>query len=583
MNNKLWDSKNKSAYKGFMLGEELKHQIEKLDKFVKNYKMSSRTFQLPSSAYMNWGIELARSGNVVEGMEKLNTAALMANKNPWVFVNLGIAFLKQKKYEEAIKNFRKAVKIDKYNSRAYAMWAAALSEIGDLKGAVDIYKIAEKYDSRDPDIYLNWGVSLARAGNKTEAEEKFKKSVLLNPVNPIPPFLWGLILLEHEDYKEAINKFKHSLIYSDKKYDCLYYIALCFVKLQDYNNAKEYALSALAEDKSQIDPYMVLADCYLNMCLETKCLDVFKEAEQNAQTNVQFYLNWGLALQRYNYVDDAREKFYTALILEPNNELLLFNLGVNFMLSKEFTQAEEFFNKVLTFNPKHPQSLCNLAAIAYDAQNYDKALHLYKEAYNNDKKNYVLFFYIANCYYKKSDFENAAFYFKKCNEYCPKHVQAYVNFANMLVEIGNEQEALRKIRSAYLLDKQSAYLNFVFGVINLKLALFDDAIDKLQKSVNIDANYNIAYLALAEAYLYKNKPDESLNILDNINSDYKSSKEFLNVQEKILCSVVQNEESSQSVLNHVYQYCNKFLEQYNNDKVLEIKEILLNKDEFEAN
>ena len=94
----------------------IKSQIDKLDKFVKNYNESSKTVQIPSSAYMNWGIDLAQRGKLDEAMEKLQTAALMANQNPGVYINIGIAMLKQKNFEEAIKNFRKAVKIDKFNS-----------------------------------------------------------------------------------------------------------------------------------------------------------------------------------------------------------------------------------------------------------------------------------------------------------------------------------------------------------------------------------------------------------------------------------------------------------------------------------
>lgn len=187
------------------LGEEIKKQIEKFDRFVNNYDDVSQTTQIPSSAYMNWAVNLAQNGNMEDAMEKLETASLMPNQNPGVYINLGIALVKQKNFEEAIKNFRKAVKIDKFNSRAYSMWASALSEIGDLKGAVDIYKIAQKYDPRDPDIYLNWGVSLARAGKQEEAKAKFKKSVSLNPLNPGHSFFMGAYIIGSAGYKDAIQ------------------------------------------------------------------------------------------------------------------------------------------------------------------------------------------------------------------------------------------------------------------------------------------------------------------------------------------------------------------------------------------
>ena len=62
-------------------GEELKKRIDELDVFVKKYKEVSQTSQIPSTAYMNWGIELAQSGKTEEAIDKLSTAALMAGKN----------------------------------------------------------------------------------------------------------------------------------------------------------------------------------------------------------------------------------------------------------------------------------------------------------------------------------------------------------------------------------------------------------------------------------------------------------------------------------------------------------------------
>lgn len=128
-----------------------------------------------------------------------------------------------------------------------------------------------------------------------------------------------------------ISKFNHSLIYTDNKYDALYYIALCYIKLGDYKFAQEYAQKALEVDNSKVDSYIILADCYLNTCQEQKCLDIFNMAEKNAQTNTQFYTNWGLALQKYNYIDQAREKFYRSLCLNLIKNLCYLILVFNFL------------------------------------------------------------------------------------------------------------------------------------------------------------------------------------------------------------------------------------------------------------
>ena len=51
----------------------------------------------------------------------------------------------------------------------------------------------------------------------------------------------------------------------------------------------------------------------------------------------------------------------------------------------------------------------------------------------------------------------------------------------------------------------------------------------------------------------------------------------MNILYLVLCEISKEDTASQSVVNYALKYCNKFLEQYNNDKVLEIKNILTEK------
>ena len=72
-----------------------------------------------------------------------------------------------------------------------------------------------------------------------------------------------------------------------------------------------------------------------------------------------------------------------------------------------------------------------------------------------------------------------------------------------------------------------------------------------------------------------------------VSKDGRESKEFDELETRTFSHIINLEENgenvSQSVLNHALEYCNKFLESYNNDKVLAFRNILLEKYKFEAN
>ena len=45
--------------------------------------------------------------------------------------------------------------------------------------------------------------------------------------------------------------------------------------------------------------------------------------------------------------------------------------------------------------------------------------------------------------------------FPKTIEYYPRHIEAYINCAVNLLDLHNEKDALRKIRSAYQIDREN--------------------------------------------------------------------------------------------------------------------------------
>ncbi len=549
-------------------------KINEIDDFVCNYKKMTITAEIPSTAYLNWGIHLANIGQLDVAMDKFNTAILMANQNPNAYVNLGIAFLKQQDYTEAIKNFKKATKIDKLNARAYAMWASALSEIGDMKGAVDIYKLAQKYDPRNPEIYLNWGISLAKYNNKKEAEEKFKTAVSLDPLNPTTPFLWGMLMIEQGRFEEAIKKLTHCLLFNQNTFQLYYYIAFCYSKLANYEQTITYAKKAIDEDDTKLESYMLLADAYMNTCNEDLCLETYKAAESKAVLNSQFYANWGNALQRHNHIEEAREKLYQAFSATPDNPSILFNLGANYLICGEKQEALEFFYRVIKLNPEHTQSLYNIAALSYENGEIEKALEFYKKSYDSNKKAKHVFFNIANCYYKLNDFDGAQKYYKKCIEYNPKFVHGYINYANLLLEKSNEAEALRKARTAFLLQRDSADTNFAYGIVLLKTGHHGEAYEKFINTLKINPNYSFAHVALAESAWSLGKLEEALVYLELAMDKFAQMPDFLALQEKILAEFTRSN-VSQYEAQIALKYCNKFLERYNNLKVDEIRSELV--------
>ena len=106
--------------------------VEYFNKHINQYRQISKEPALPSYAYINWGIYLINSGNKQKGLERLSQSVLMNKSNPEVYTNIGIMHAQDKNFELALKNFKKAVRLDKNNARAWVYLAGIYSELYEI-------------------------------------------------------------------------------------------------------------------------------------------------------------------------------------------------------------------------------------------------------------------------------------------------------------------------------------------------------------------------------------------------------------------------------------------------------------------
>ena len=156
-----------------------------------------------------------------------------------------------------------------------------------------------------------------------------------------------------------------------------------------------------------------------------------------------------------------------------------------------------------------------------------------------------------------------------------------------MLETGNNNEAKRKARSAYLIAKESAYANFAYAVVLLRIGEYEESLEKFENTLKLDSNYLLAYIGKSEAYLNLKLFDKAFETLENSTQEVLDMPETFEIETKIaenlLAYIFDGSQLSNDSAHSVFKYCNKILERYNNDKILELKNNLLDKFQFEAN
>lgn len=125
---------------------------------------------------------------------------------------------------------------------------------------------------------------------------------------------------------------------------------------------------------------------------------------------------------------------------QGDNSQELLNRGGQEFSNGEFTTSIEYLEGV-SESKQNSDSLLMLASAHYNKKEYDKAIQTYEEMIDRYPENPAGYNGIANVYRDKKDQSNAVRYYRSAIEVNPKYSIAYVNYAIMLYDLGQREEA----------------------------------------------------------------------------------------------------------------------------------------------
>ena len=507
--------------------KQILNKINKLDKYTSSYIKNSQNIEIPVLAYTNWGMYLADIQDYKSAIDKLETAVLMSNQNPKPYIKLGIIYARLKEYQKSENILKQAIAKDSQNRYPYCVLSSVLIAESKFSEAEEYLKKGLKLSSYDAELYLNYGIWHAKQQNKIKAIEMFKKSKFIKPNNLHTLFLLGVMYFETEKISEAFYEFKQ-LEKADKKYPKLnYYMALCYKKEKNYSAVLEYGQRALEEEPENYLIYILLAQNYINLNNEAECFKIFNLAEERGIKDFEFYLAWGISLIKAEQIKEAKEKLQSALNINSKNTDALFRMGVCLYKENNLDNAEKYFKEAINSNQNNAFAISDLGLVYYDKKNYNEAINCFLKAIHISAENNYLYFYIANCYYRLGKYKKSLDYYEKTIEYYPRHIEAYINCTVNLMDLQNTREALRKIRSAYQIDRENRKVILTYALTELKSGLFNDAIEKTDLILKKYPDNTEAKLIKSHCLINLNKVQEAINILCSLPEDQQNSILFV--------------------------------------------------------
>ncbi len=151
---------------------------------------------------------LRKQGQIPEGTAKLEEAVKYGPKDPGALYSLGQAYLKDKRYEEAEKVFRKGTLLKQGRALFLSGTALSLEGKGDLKAAEELFIRARETDPNNLRVRMDFGGFYDRKKIPVLAAPEYGRAAELDPTNPETHFLYGRALVGMNEFNAGLAAFQ---------------------------------------------------------------------------------------------------------------------------------------------------------------------------------------------------------------------------------------------------------------------------------------------------------------------------------------------------------------------------------------
>jgi tetratricopeptide (TPR) repeat protein len=483
-------------------------------------------------------------GNVFLKKEMLDSAVVQYKKaldlksKYWqALYQLGYAYYKQKRYDEAKETFESGLKIKErgefYNGLGLVQMAMdslkdadlsfrkAISDdpknpefhknLGDVnfkKGVVVIaiqsYSDALALDSTLVDVHYNLGQSYLKQMDFNKAMEEFKTVIRLDPKHKEAYLALGdLYMLDRKHYAEARVMYEEYLKYNQqnsKAYlnlgEAYYYLSkiVDFLVVDKDTLFKPDILSRSVENLEKsiaLDPKM--ADAYISLGKAYQDLGKFPEA-------LKAYENYERLLSEQNYEWKKEDADYWVRKGQAQVEI-----GDSVSLAS----AEVSLSKAIQLDSTKTQAYFSLGTALYNQGKYKEAIPFFEKKIESDTSNANAYMNLALCYLQLKQFQESRQPLKKVVELDPNNLKPHDFLARVYYSLGQYQEAAQEYLEEIKLNPNNCELEENAGGCFLLAKLPAQAIPHYRKAVSCFPRKVSTLMGLAQALETNENTDEA--------------------------------------------------------------------------
>ncbi len=236
-----------------------------------------------------------------------------------IHLHEGNLLISEKKYEEALVVFNKALETDQNNDYILLIKGALLGELERYEESLDVFNKIINIKPENMGALLLKGVVLGNLGRNEEALDAFNKVIEINPKNDFALSRKGGALVILGRNEEALDAFNKAI---------------------EINPKDDFALSRKG-------------DALVILGRNEEALEAFNKTIEVNPNNDLALSGKGVALLILGRNEESLDAFNKAIEVNPKDDFALTVKGITSLKLGRHDEAFDFFNKAIEINPKN--------------------------------------------------------------------------------------------------------------------------------------------------------------------------------------------------------------------------------------
>jgi tetratricopeptide (TPR) repeat protein len=210
------------------------------------------------------------------------------------------------------------------------------------------------------------------------------------------------------------------------------------------------------------------------------------------------------------YWRDSFALYEHALVLNPENSTMHYNLGNTFKSRGDLDEAISHYRQALAINPRYVKAHNNLGKALHAQDQLDEAIRHYREALRIKPGFFEGHCNLGMSLESQGKLDEAVLHYRQALYIEPDYAIAHYNLASALRSQGKPDEAIRHYDGALRIEPDFAEGHYNLGLVLVAQGQLDAAIHHYRQALAIEPDYAKAHNNLGVVLASQGRPDAAI-------------------------------------------------------------------------